>query len=38
MQKEFITQMLGIKEKYIEVDHLEIKNNVFQVELAQKLE
>src|SRR5699024_9446578 len=34
MQKEFITQMLGIKEKYIEVNHLEITNNVVQVELS----
>jgi len=24
MQKEFITQILEIKEKYIEVEHLEI--------------
>lgn len=37
MQKEFITQMLGIKEKYIEVNHLEITNNVFQVELSTKV-
>src|SRR5699024_7538359 len=37
MQKEFITQMLGIKEKYIAVNHLEITNNVFQVELSTKV-
>src|SRR5699024_2330848 len=37
MQKEFITQMHGIKEKYIEVNHLEITNNDFQVELSKKV-
>src|SRR5699024_11501596 len=37
MQEEFITQMLGMKEKYIEVNHLEITNNVFQVELSTKV-
>src|SRR5699024_477316 len=37
MQKEFITQMRGIKEKYIEANHLEITNNVFQVELSTKV-
>src|SRR5690625_4388262 len=37
MQKEFITQLLGIKEKYIEIDHVEVIENTFHVELSTKV-
>src|SRR5690625_3295522 len=34
MLEKFITQMLGIKEKYISIDHVEIIDNAFHVELS----
>src|SRR5690625_3994779 len=37
MQKEFITQMLGIKEKYIEIDYVEMIDNAFHIELSTKV-
>jgi len=37
MQKEFITQLLGIKEKYIEIDHVAVIENAFHIELSTKV-
>ncbi len=37
MQEEFITQMLGIKEKYIEINHVEMIDNSFHIELSTKV-
>src|SRR5690625_1942882 len=36
MQKDFIIQMLGIKERYIEVDHVEMIDNAFHVDISTK--
>src|SRR5699024_994772 len=37
MSNKFITQILGIKEKYIEIDHYEIVDSAFHVELSTKV-
>jgi len=37
MQKDFIIQMLGIKERYIEVDHVEMIDNAFHVDVSTKI-
>lgn len=34
MLEKFITQMLGIKENYIGIDHVEIIDNAFHIELS----
>src|SRR5699024_8936156 len=36
-KKSLSHKCLGLNKKYIEVDHLEITNNVFQVELSTKV-
>ena len=38
MQEDFITQMLGIKEKYIEINHVEMIDNSFHIELSTKIQ
>lgn len=37
MQNDFITQLLGIKESYIEVEHAEVMDHAFHIEMGTKV-